>query len=252
MNLAHPGLSPASVPSDLSPGQRRLGVVFVVLLHALAAVQVVRMSRESVSASEAAPLMVSMITEAAAPQVSEPAPQPERAVTQPRPPAQTAPQRVAPPILSSNRPAQPQDVQVAAAAPDPRPNQVTAPVAPEPAAAPAAQTAANPGPVTEAASPPPQPKTLPSSAVRYLVKPQVVYPPVSQELGEAGTVQLLVLVDETGRTKDIQLVKSSGYTRLDKAAMAAMRAARFQPHLENGVPRSVWAPASINFNWNER
>jgi protein TonB len=89
---------------------------------------------------------------------------------------------------------------------------------------------------------------LPSSAVRYLVEPPLAYPRASRELGEQGVVRLKVLVDETGRPRDIEIAKSSGYPRLDQAAVSAMRAARFQPHLEEGVARTVWVLAPLTFN----
>ena len=34
---------------------------------------------------------------------------------------------------------------------------------------------------------------------------------------------------------DVQVQKSSGYARLDQAAIQAMRQARFRPYTENGI-----------------
>ena len=93
---------------------------------------------------------------------------------------------------------------------------------------------------------------LPSSAVRYLVPPALVYPRISRELGESGVVRLKVLVDEQGRTKDVVVLQSSGYSRLDQQAVQAMRAARFQPHLEDGVPRAVWVVAPLTFQLEDQ
>ena len=53
------------------------------------------------------------------------------------------------------------------------------------------------------------------------------YPPTSRRLGEEGTVRLKVLVDERGRARDVQVAKSSGFARLDEAAMTAVRKWRF-------------------------
>lgn len=86
------------------------------------------------------------------------------------------------------------------------------------------------------------------SAVRYLVEPPQVYPRASRDLGESGVVQLKVLVDEEGRPKDVLISKGSGFPRLDRQAVINMKAARFQPHVEAGVPRAVWVPAEIVFN----
>ncbi len=86
------------------------------------------------------------------------------------------------------------------------------------------------------------------ASVRYLVEPPQIYPRASLDLGESGVVVLRVLVDEEGRPKDVQLVKSSGFPRLDRQAVQNMKSARFQPHVEAGVPRAVWVPAEIVFN----
>ncbi|RZL00239.1 MAG: energy transducer TonB, partial [Rubrivivax sp.] len=115
------------------------------------------------------------------------------------------------------------------------------------AAQPTAPVSTAPEPTT-----PPQPKVLPSSAVGVLVEAKPVYPPASLELGEAGTVTMMLLIDEQGRIKDIQVTKSSGYPRLDRAAVAAERQARFKPYMEAGVARSVYVPHSITFNLEER
>jgi protein TonB len=75
----------------------------------------------------------------------------------------------------------------------------------------------------------------------------LTYPRVSRELGEQGSVLLRVLVDERGRPTDIQVVKSSGYPRLDQQAVQAMRAARFKPHVEDGVARPMWVRTPQTF-----
>ncbi len=92
------------------------------------------------------------------------------------------------------------------------------------------------------------PKQITASAVRYLVPPQQVYPETSRRLGESGKVGLKVRVDEHGKAVEVHVTQSSGFSRLDQAAVSAMRAARFQPYLENGVARSVWAPATITYD----
>ncbi|MDO9238194.1 MAG: energy transducer TonB [Aquabacterium sp.] len=97
-----------------------------------------------------------------------------------------------------------------------------------------------------------QPKVLSSSQVRYVVQPVLSYPQVSRDLGESGVVRLRVLVDEQGRPKDIDVSKSSGYPRLDQHAILAMKGARFQPHLEDGVPRMGWAQTELKFSLEDQ
>jgi protein TonB len=41
--------------------------------------------------------------------------------------------------------------------------------------------------------------------------------------------------------------RSSGSSRLDNAALTAVRAARFKPYTENGVPLVVWTTVPIQF-----
>lgn len=245
---------PPLLPRDLSVGQRWAVAGAVLITHGVVATWVWQTSQTAVTPSEAAPLMVSLITETGAPKVLQPAPpvkpQPTpRAATQPAPPMPV--QRQAPPVVASTQVAKPEDFQVPVAAMEPR----VAPAVNHPATLSAPSnapvvTTTTAGAAVVAAEPP-QPKTLPSSAVRFLIKPQPVYPQASKELGESGTVAMRVLVDEQGRAKEVELTKSSGYARLDRAAVAAERAARFQPYIEGGVPHMVWAPHSITFTLEE-
>jgi protein TonB len=56
-----------------------------------------------------------------------------------------------------------------------------------------------------------------------------------------------VLIDETGLPRSVQLAQSSGFKRLDDAALAAVRRARFHPYTENGRPLSGWASIPLVF-----
>jgi len=66
--------------------------------------------------------------------------------------------------------------------------------------------------------------------------------------GEAGRVTLRVLIDEQGRPAELRVQSSSGYARLDEAALEALRDARFRPYAENGVAQRVWALVPIHFD----
>ncbi|MBC7699865.1 energy transducer TonB [Aquabacterium sp.] len=240
--------------ADLSPSQRWTLTAGAVLLHGIVAIAAWRSATLPAIPPDPAPLMVSLITNDAVP-LAPPAPptaEPPKPVAAPKPVVPVAPQKTPPPVLASTRAAEPKDMQVPVSAPEPRPvPAVTTPTPVQNTPTAAATSATSTAPSSEPAVPPP-PKTLPSSAVRFLIKPQPVYSAASLELGESGTVTMLILVDEQGRTKEVQVTKSSGYPRLDRAAVAAERAARFQPYLEAGVPSSVWVPHSITFNLEER
>lgn len=73
------------------------------------------------------------------------------------------------------------------------------------------------------------------------------YPPASRRASEEGTVRLKVLVDETGRPKDIQVAQSSGFSRLDEAAKQAVRRWKFVAANNGSGPVSVWTQVAISF-----
>jgi protein TonB len=68
----------------------------------------------------------------------------------------------------------------------------------------------------------------------YLQNTPPAYPPVSRRMGEEGRVQLHVLVSAQGAAAQVLLGVSSGFARLDEAAMAAVRAWRFAPGQQGG------------------
>lgn len=66
------------------------------------------------------------------------------------------------------------------------------------------------------------------------------YPSLSRRLGETGKVVLRVELDETGRVSAARVITSSGFDRLDAAALAAVRTWRCRPAQRDGqAVRSV-------------
>jgi protein TonB len=63
----------------------------------------------------------------------------------------------------------------------------------------------------------------------YLSNPAPEYPSISREMGEEGRVFLRVQVSTEGKPLAIGVHRSSGYDRLDEAALAAVRRWRFVP-----------------------
>ncbi len=150
-------------------------------------------------------------------------------IPQPAPPKPTP--RVKPkvepkPVQKVSKPT-PQPV-APSAVPSPTP---AADPTPAPAAAPAAaapSAAAGPARETMEVS---APKNVPTLQCAY-VKPD--YPSMSRRRGESGTAYVHFVVSVTGKIESIDLQKSSGYPRLDEAALAAMRATTCRPYIENG------------------
>lgn len=73
------------------------------------------------------------------------------------------------------------------------------------------------------------------------------YPSASRRAGEEGTVRLKVLVDEKGRPRDVMVATSSGFARLDEAAMQAVRKWRFHAATDGTNPISAWTQVAITF-----
>ena len=71
---------------------------------------------------------------------------------------------------------------------------------------------------------------------KELRRPSVQYPPASQDIGDEGTVTLLLAVQTDGSISDIRIARSSGYQRLDAAAVRSLRQAKFQPATCHGKP----------------
>jgi periplasmic protein TonB len=139
-----------------------------------------------------------------------PAPQVQPAKPLPRTPAAPIVRRTAPVAQPLARPATPAAEHAPAG---------VAPVAKSSTAA------------TEAA--PPAPAPAPFTAARfdaaYLQNPEPVFPLLSRRLQEEGKVMLLVQVSANGDPESVQVKQSSGYLRLDEAAVKAVRKWRFAP-----------------------
>ena len=89
------------------------------------------------------------------------------------------------------------------------------------------------------------PKT-PSSPARFLSgKPP--YPMISKRLGETGKVWLNVKVNVQGKAIQVKLKQSSGYRRLDQAAIKHIKQGIFQPALKNGSPVTAWQEIRLIF-----
>ena len=66
-------------------------------------------------------------------------------------------------------------------------------------------------------------------------------------MGEQGKVLLRVLVDKNGLPQQIEIKQTSGFDRLDKAALSAVKRWRFVPGKRNGVPEAMWNIVPLNF-----
>jgi protein TonB len=95
---------------------------------------------------------------------------------------------------------------------------------------------------------PPQPKVeLPSSTADYLSNPKPLYPPLSVRLKEQGVVVVNTYIDADGVARKVEVDQSSGFDRLDRAALAAALSWRYVPGKRAGVAQAMWVKVPIPF-----
>ena len=173
------------------------------------------------------------------PPVVEPAPQ----TPPPPPPAappvpKSAPPIQAPPVKLASTPlrATENTVSMADRPPEtPRPAEAVAtPVAPAPAAVEAPPAKPVVEPIATPRSNPAAEGTY-RSAARAGIEKQKRYPEEAQQMNMSGAVTLVYVVSREGRLVRVEVEKSSGYAMLDRAAMDAVRRARFEP-----MPADAW------------
>lgn len=215
---------------ELPPAQRRAAVATILALHVAAAWGLLQVDAVRTAVAEAAPLFVELI----APPAPERPPEPP---APPPPPQPKTPPPPAPVIAAAPRIEAPAAFVVPETPPEPVP--------PAPPAPPVVVVAA---PAPPAPPPPPAaPRELPASAIQYLEPPEPVYPRASRRAGEAGLVVVRVFVGTDGLPRQLQVLQSSGFVRLDEAALEGVRRARFKPPTENGQPTAGWARIPIPF-----
>ena len=88
---------------------------------------------------------------------------------------------------------------------------------------------------------------MPSSDADYLQNPRPPYPPISRRLNEQGKTTVRVLIGADGLPQRSEVFKSSGYDRLDQAALATVMRWRFVPGKRGGVAEAMWFNVPINW-----
>lgn len=185
---------------------------------------------------------------------SEPAKHSERLAVlniQAPPPPPAAPQQAAPPapakIILPQTPLPP----------PPEAPRIAATLLPQPAlsAAEPSERAAPSMPSAASAVPSPAPPATEnagdlSSSMMAATPPR--YPQESRRKREQGVVILRLLLGTDGQVSEISVAQSSGFSRLDQAALAAVRRWRWSPTRRNGVAVPVKGLVEIPFVLQER
>ena len=89
--------------------------------------------------------------------------------------------------------------------------------------------------------------TPPRFDADYLHNPEPEYPALSRRLGEQGRVMLRVLVSAEGNALTVEIERSSGYLRLDAAALEAVHHWRFVPAKSGSQTVEDWVLVPIMF-----
>lgn len=177
---------------------------------------------------------------AAPPKVETPPPAPVEPVDEPEP---VLTQQVAPPP--------PPPIPKEKPKPQPKPQPTKVPVAQStPTTEAKTESLAQPSPVAASAPPasvPVEQKPLVRAEADYLNNPKPSYPRLSKRMGEQGEVRLRVLVAVDGRVASVQLSRSSGFERLDEAALESVKQWRFKPATQGGEPLETWVEVPVKF-----
>lgn len=113
---------------------------------------------------------------------------------------------------------------------------------PEPTPAPPVTQPAEPTPAA------PAPVLPPRADAGQISNPAPAYPSLSRRLREEGLVVLEILIRADGSVGEIKLKASSGFKRLDEAAMNAVKRWRYQPATQGGIAIDFWYEQPVEFN----
>lgn len=214
---------PASPPSAIAGryGERRginvSAVAAVLLLHAVAIGALLHMRSEHGKVTRHALTVVDLTPPPAPPSAAEkpPPPQPPSRVTIPAPALEIPRTQPVPIAIVDPLPASPQIV--------------AAPPAPP--------------------APPAQPSVVQAKdlGTRMLSAVPPRYPAECRRRREQGTVVLSLVLDVEGRVASISVAESSGHSRLDEAALRAVRKWRWAPTMRDGNPVMVRGVVEIPF-----
>jgi periplasmic protein TonB len=172
---------------------------------------------------------------------------------------------IAPSIQGVIIPTPPQDTIPEQAAPQPLPSPPKSPKpaatrTPLPKAAPserAIEQEAQPEPIIANEQKPPIQETttapaeqlvMPHTDAAHINNPAPVYPVMSRRAREEGIVVLAILVLANGSVGEMRLTQSSGYKKLDQAAMSAIKNWQFVPAKRGDHAIDYWYEIPIEFS----
>ena len=243
MNATFPGL-----PYDPPRPPARLSRTAVIVLAVVALHVGLIWALQSGLLLRTAELIVPVEVLAELIEMPKPEPTPPAPPAAPAPPAR--PVTPAPTVQKKTVPKpviRPQAQPLAIADPTPSPNAPAGSLVPGPATTPAPVAEAPAGPAAPSGPPAAPSLQLPSSNADYLQNPKPAYPALSKRLGEQGKIVVRVLIGADGMPQKAELRQSSGYERLDQAALNTVLKWRYVPGKRGGVAEDMWFNVPINF-----
>ena len=152
-------------------------------------------------------------------------------------PAKETPPPAKPDIVAPRPPIQLARAPLPVVPPDPVPREPSPVAAPSPAPTPPAVTVAGPPSVVQVSN----------LSLNMLSGAPPRYPVESRRKHEEGTVVLSLTLGQDGRVANISVSRSSGFDRLDQAALSAVRKWRWAPLVRDGKPVMVKGIVEIPF-----
>lgn len=92
---------------------------------------------------------------------------------------------------------------------------------------------------------------LSQGQVQWVRKPSPTYPSISRKLNETGTVVVAVYFNSAGMAKRANVAKSSGFDRLDRAAVDAILHSQITPLAGGNDETTRLFNAPISFSLSE-
>ncbi|SAK65605.1 TonB-like protein [Caballeronia fortuita] len=193
------------------------------------------------------PIEAKSITAQLISETPQPAPQPVAVETPPppKPVPQPVPKPQPKPKVKPKVEPKPTPMPVTEA-----PSQIAAP-APEPTP-PAPPAPPQPAPAAPAIGKPSMDLAAPKNVAHLSCNiAQPDYPAMSKRRGETGTAVIRLTVGLSGKIENVTLQKSSGSSRLDDAALDAVRGSACSPYKENGEAIRATATVPFVFSLND-
>ena len=207
----------------------RIIIAFVILLHALPALEFIQLSKRAPKIDDAR-VMANLVSPEVSktqqsPAATPPKPKEEKKIVQDKPKEKLEEKTKPSQAQEQNQQSQAQSKSDA--------QQQNASVAPA---------------TSGGASGTPIQTDIGKLVVVYMPDADAYYPSFSKRSGEQGAVVVRLIIDETGSVEDVALLQSSTFPRLDRAATDIGKRYRFKPFLVNGSPQRISTNLLIKFN----